>query len=112
MAQKRKTPIIKTGSISYGRNVVRNIISLAAKEIAGVSGLHGKGIRIEVFGLNINAEVYIVMEYGYSVPDVAYRVQENIKRGVETMTEYKIDTVNVNVLGVRFPNEEIVNAPM
>jgi len=105
MAQKKRTPIIKTGSISYGRNVVRNIISLAAKEISGVTSLHGKGIRLWVFGKNINVDVYIVMEYGYSVPDVAYRVQENIKRGVETMTEYKIDTVNVNVLGVRFPSD-------
>ena len=105
MSQKKKTPIIKTGSISYGRNVVRNIISLAAKEISGVSSLHGKGIRTEVYSKNINVDVYIVMEYGYSVPDVAYRVQENIKRGVETMTEYKIDTVNVNVLGVRFPSD-------
>ena len=112
MAQMKKTPIIKTGSISYGRNVVRNIISLAAKEIAGVTSLHGKGIRIEVYGLRINADVYIVMDYGYSVPDVAYRVQENIKRGVETMTEYHVETINVNVLGVRFPNDEIVNTPV
>ena len=104
MAQRKKTPIIKTGSISYGRNVVRNIISLAAKEISGVSSLHGKGIRFEVYGKSINVDVYLEIEYGYSVPDVAYRVQENIKRGVETMTEYKIDTVNINVLGVRFPN--------
>jgi len=108
MAQRKKTPIIKTGSISYGRNVVRNIISLAAKEISGVSSLHGKGIRIEVYGKNINVDVYLVIEYGYSVPDVAYRVQENIKRGVETMTEYKIDTVNISVLGVRFPNDAVV----
>ena len=112
MANRKKTPIIKTGNISYGRNVVRNIILLAAKEIAGVSRLHGKGIRIEVYGKNINVDVYIVMEYGYSVPDVAYRVQENIKRGIETMTEYKIDTVNINVLGVRFPNEEVENTPI
>ena len=105
----KKTPIIKTGSISYGRNVVRNIISLAAKEISGVSALHGKGIHTEVYGENINVDVYIVMEYGYSVPDVAYRVQENIKRGVETMTEYRIETVNVNVLGVRFPKDEVIN---
>ena len=105
MAQRKKTPIIKTGSISYGRNVVRNIISLAAKEISGVTSLHGKGIRLWVFGKNINVDVYIVMKYGYSVPDVAYRVQENIKRSVETMTDYKIESVNINILGVHFPGE-------
>ena len=108
MAQQKKTPIIKIGSISYGRNVVRNIISLAAKEISGVAALHGRGIRLEVYGKTINCDIYVVTEYGYSVPDVAYRVQENIKRGVETMTEYKVETININVLGVHFPNEEII----
>ena len=108
MAQQKRTPIIKTGSISYGRNVGRNIISLAAKEISGVAALHGRGIRLEVYGKTINCDVFIVMEYGYSVPDVAYRVQENIKRGIETMTEYRMDTINISVLGVHFPNEEAI----
>ncbi|MDR1094166.1 MAG: Asp23/Gls24 family envelope stress response protein [Clostridiales bacterium] len=98
--------MIKTNNSLYGRNVVRDIIALAAKEISGVANLHGRGIRAELSGKVINVDVYLVIEFGYSVPDVAYRVQDNIKRSVETMTEYSIDTVNVSVLGVRFHNEE------
>ena len=97
--------IVKASGLLYGRNVVKDIIILAAKEIGGVACLQGKGIRAEIFGKNINVDVYLVIEFGNSVPDVAYRVQENIKRSVETMTEYKIDTVNINVLGVRFPGD-------
>jgi len=91
----------------YGRNVVRDIIALAAREIGGVAALHGRGIRAELSAKVISVDVYLVIEFGYSVPDIAYRVQENIKRSVETMTEYKVDTVNVNILGVHFPNEEV-----
>ncbi|GHV00510.1 hypothetical protein FACS1894211_07980 [Clostridia bacterium] len=103
---RKKVNAVKTDNLFYGRNVVRNIIALAAKEIGGVASLQGRGIRAELFGKNINVDVYLIIEFDYSMPDVAYRVQENIKRSVETMTEYKIDTVNVNVLGVRFPGAE------
>ena len=111
---RKNVNVVKTGTLLYGRNVVRDIIALAAKEINGVACLQGKGIRAELFGKNINVDVYLVIEFGYSVPDVAYRVQENIKRSVETMTEYKIDNVNINILGVQFPGdkEETDNVPV
>ena len=107
-----KFHIVKADNLTYGRNVVRNIIALAAKEISGVYSLHGKGINMDLAGSRINVDVFITIEHGFSVPDVAFRVQENLKRSVETMTEYHIDTVNVNVLGVHFPNEETVNVPI
>ena len=103
---RKGVKLISADNLLYGRNVVRDIIALAAKEISGVASLQGRGMRADLISRDINVDVYLVVEFGYSVPDVAYRVQENIKRSVETMTEYKIDTVNVNVLGVRFPNEE------
>ena len=103
---RKNANIVKASGLLYGRNVVKDIIILAAKEIGGVAYLQGKGIRAEIFGKNINVDVYIVIEFGNSVPDVAYRVQENIKRSVETMTEYKVDTVNINVLGVLFPGDK------
>ena len=101
----KKVSTVKTGSLFYGRKVVRDIIALAAKEISGVAHLHGKGIRADIFGRDINVDVFLDIDFGYSVPDVAYRIQENIKRSVETMTEYKIDTVNINILGVSFPGD-------
>ena len=38
--------------------------------------------------------------------DVAFRVQENIKSSVESMTEYKVEAVNVHVVGVNFSEVE------
>lgn len=105
MANKKHS--VRQDGLLYGRNVVKDIISLAAKEMSGVASLHGKGIHIDLFGKTINVDVYLIIDSGYSVPDVAYRVQENIKSSVETSTEYKIDTVNVNVLGVRFSSDAV-----
>ncbi len=91
-----------TGKVNYGHKVVVSIISLAAMEIRGVAGLRGKGIRTDMNGDTINVDVYIDVMIGFSCAEVAYRVQENIKRIVESMTSYKAGTVNVNVLGVCF----------
>lgn len=91
-----------TGEVSYGHNVVTSIVALAAQEIKGVSGLQGKGIRTETIAGTINVDVFIDVCIGVKCADVAFRVQENIKRSVETMTKYKVGVVNVNIMGVSF----------
>lgn len=91
-----------SGDVTYGHNVVMSIISLAACEIKGVVGLAGKGVRTETVSDTINVDVYIDVAFGCSCSDVAYRVQENVKRGIETMTDFKVGVVNVNILGVTF----------
>jgi len=100
-----------TGGVTYGRKVVNSIISLAAQEINGVAGLQGRGCRTEVAGGNINVDVFVDVFAGENCPDVAFRVQENIKRNIETMTAFKVDVINVNILGVsskRAPVKEVL----
>ena len=91
-----------TGEVTYGHNAVMSIVRLAAQEIKGVVGLQGKGIRTETIGNTINVDVFVNVEFGVKCSDVAFRVQENIKRSVETMTSFKVGVVNVNIMGVSF----------
>ena len=91
-----------TGEVTYGHNVVMSIVGLAAQENKGVVGLQGKGIRTETIGNTINVDVFVNVEFGVKCSDVAFRVQENIKRSVETMTSFKVGVVNVNIMGVSF----------
>ena len=102
MAIKPRINSKNSGDVTYGQNVVLSIISLATCEIKGVVGLVGKGVRTETVSDTINVEVYINVAFGSSCSDVAYRVQENIKRSVETATSFKVGVVNVNILGVTF----------
>jgi len=94
------------GDVTYGRNVLKSIITLAAQEINGVSCLDGKEVRIDVNGNVINVDIYIKVNYGISCKQVAFKVQENIKNSVETMTDYKVKFINVNILGVAFVKPE------
>ncbi len=91
-----------TGKVSYGHKVIVSIISLATMEIRGVSCLSGSKIKTEVRRDIINVDVFIDVTFGSSCADVAFRVQENVKRSIETMTNFKVGTINVNVLGVCF----------
>ena len=36
------------------------------------------------------------------MPDIAYKVQENIKNGLSSMLDTEIDSINVHVQGVDF----------
>ncbi len=61
-----------------------------------------KGVKVEVGERQTALDLYVVMEYGIRIPEVARRVQENVKRAVESMTYLEVVEVNVHVAGVSF----------
>ncbi len=90
------------GDIVYGNHVLLSIVQLATQEISGVGSISGKGVKIDVVGDTVNVRVGINVLYGVSCADVAFRIQSNIKRNVETSTTYKVGKIDVNILGVDF----------
>lgn len=51
-------------------------------------------------GRTVNANVYINIEYGCSIPEIALEVQEKVKDAIEAMTGYDVQFVDVIVEGV------------
>lgn len=100
MSAKRNS-IISNG-ITYGHNVLRSIIRLAAQEISGVESVCGRGVRCFASGDTIDADVYLEVNSEVSCSDIAYRVQDNIKKSIETMTYYKMGVININIISVKF----------
>ncbi|MCL2861362.1 MAG: Asp23/Gls24 family envelope stress response protein [Firmicutes bacterium] len=95
-----------TGDVTYGNKVVEGIIELAAKEINGVASLSGKGVKCEVVGETVNVEVFVNVYHTVSCPDMAFRVQENVKKTLESMTNYKAGNIDVNVLELTIEGAE------
>jgi len=109
------------GTIKIANQVVAIIAGLAASEVEGVAGMSGglaggiaellgrkdltKGVKVEVGEKEAAVDLYIVVNFGVRIPDVAIQVQENVKRAIETMTGLKVVEVNVHVQGVVFPQE-------
>ena len=104
------------GDIRIADEVIRIVASLAAQEVPGVVSMSGgltdginrflgkenasKGVRLKFEGKTVNASVYINVEYGYCIPEIALEVQEKVKEAVEAMTGYEVQFVDVNVEGV------------
>lgn len=105
-------------NVTYKKKVVISIVSLATQEINGIASISRNSVSMlkSAFSKNVNRgiivnfdqnnkvtiDVFVNVKFGYSVKDVAFRVQENIKSSVESMTEFKVANVNVQVVGVTF----------
>ena len=68
----------------------------------GVELLGGKkkGLKIYFEKNGIYADISVIVDYGYNVPEVAFKIQQTVKHNVEAMTNYKVAKVDVYVEGV------------
>ncbi len=105
------------GKVVYNVGIVKGIVRLAVEDVEGVAiqdknkkavKKSSDGIKVETSNNNINVSVNVDVYYGYSIPDVAYNIQRNVKHSVESMSKYKIGTIDVKVTGVIFPDENSV----
>ena len=55
----------------------------------------------------INIDVTVDVVYGYNVPDIAFEIQQSIKHNIESMSKYKVDSVDVHFSGVIFNENSI-----
>ena len=109
------------GTVKIADEVVRVIAGLAATEVPGVADMSGglvggiaerlgrknlaKGVKVEVGEKEAAIDLYVVVDYGVRIPDVAAEIQRKVKQAVEGMTGLKVVEVNVHVQGVNFGPE-------
>ena len=65
-----------------------------------------KGIKVDINEKEAKIDVNIIVEYGIRIPDVAFEIQNRVKKSVETMTGLKVSNVNVHVQGVNMTEEK------
>ncbi|HHW10988.1 MAG TPA: Asp23/Gls24 family envelope stress response protein [Firmicutes bacterium] len=110
------------GELRIANEVVAVIAGLAATEVEGVAGMSGgiaggiaemlgrknlaKGVKVEVGEEQAAVDLFVVVDYGVRIPDVAWKIQDNVKNAVESMTGLDVVEVNVHILGVHIPPEE------
>lgn len=113
-----------SGKITLDRKILVSIINLAAKEINGVESVtnssrpwikrlfnkydDGVEIKFEKNGA-LTVDVFVNIYVGYSVPDIAYRIQENVRNSLATMVALKPLKINVHVINVEC-DKEVENA--
>ena len=61
----------------------------------------GRGIKVVTSGDRIFIDVFVIIKYGVSINAVAESLKESVKYKVEKFTGMIVDTVNVNIIGVK-----------
>lgn len=109
------------GGVKIADEVVAIIAGIAATEVPGVAGMSGgiaggiaemlgrknlsKGVKVEVGEKEAAVDLYIIVEYGSRIPDVAWEIQEKVKKSVETMTGLNVIEVNIHIQGVNIEKD-------
>ena len=105
------------GEVRIASDVVAAIAALAATEIDGVYSMAGnitneligklgmknlsKGVKILMEGGIVRVDMMVVVNYGYSIPEVSEQVQERVGQQIENMTGLSVSEVNVRIAGVK-----------
>ena len=110
------------GNVNISEDVIVTISNIAANEIEGVAGVYSgiadalleifrgkkfnKGVSVVLEEEKISVTIIIDVEYGRIIPEVAKKVQKNVKNAIESMTEREVNEVNVHVHGVVIKSEK------
>ena len=110
----------ENGSINISEEVIAAIAVGAVREVEGVSGMMTgmggsvtdlvnnrknaqkvtKGVKIDMTGTALTLDLYLTVEYGHAIPEVAENAQKAVASAVEAMTGCPVGTVNIHVGGV------------
>ena len=110
------------GRIEVFPSAVAAIAGHAAMRCYGISGMAGRGLRdgfaellrrenvdkgvdVEQTEEGLVIDVYVIVQYGIRITEVAHNLQETVKFEVERSVNVPIVRVNVNVQGVREEKE-------
>lgn len=112
------------GNLNIADDVLNTIAAIAASEIKGVTTLGssiasgivemfggkkstGKGVKVETKEGEMKIDISLVVDYGVRIPDVAWEVQDNVKKSIEAMTGLQVAQINIHVQGINFGDEDI-----
>ncbi len=103
------------GTIKIYKSAIASVVAIAASEVEGVKAVsRGAWIRfLELFGAkvtriavdldnngNVSLALPLIMKYGYHVPDVAIKVQENVRQAVERSTNLSVKDIDICVKSI------------
>lgn len=111
------------GATSIADEVVANIAGVAAREVKGVSklgassirrtiverlgagGAKPRGVEVEVGKKEAIVDMNITVLYGHNIPDVADRVRKNVAERLQNLCGLVAKEVNLNIVGIDFPEQ-------
>lgn len=111
----------EVGNVTISEDVVSVIAGVATSEVKGVASMAGsiaggiaeilgkknmgKGVKVILDGNTAVIDLHITVVYGSKIPEVAWEIQEKVKKAVESMTGLDVEKVNIYIEGVVIEKE-------
>jgi uncharacterized alkaline shock family protein YloU len=113
----------RLGRVEVAPSAIAGLAGVAVLECYGVVGLtyptlrsglaqvlrgesYRRGVQVRVVDQRIVVDLYVVLEYGVRICEVAHNITENVKFRVEKALGVPIEEVNVHVQGLRVSPKE------
>lgn len=113
------------GKVEIAPDVIEIIAGIAASEVEGISSMrgsfasdvverfgkksHSKGVKVELTNQDIIIDLFVVIDFGVSIPKVAEKLQTNIRQTLKNMIALDVSEINVHVVGIQMEQEKSEN---
>lgn len=117
MSEQKYVP--NTGSLRISQDVIASIARYAATDMEGVTSLAPmpgnltgwlerqplRPISIQLEDGVAVIDIRVRVRHGAKIPELAKKLQTNVKEAVQNMTGIVVSKVNLQIAGVDFPEE-------
>ena len=89
---------------------VKGVASMSGGFAGGIAEVFGrknlsKGVKVVTKNDVTTVDLYVIVKYGYRIPDLAYEIQENVKNTIDALSGITVDAVNIHVQGIDYSDE-------
>lgn len=61
-----------------------------------------KGVKLAKEREKIKIDVFLVLEYGFRIPQIAWEAQRNINKALQDMISIPVSAINIHINGIHF----------
>ena len=107
-----------TGSVTVTNEAVAHVVGLTVLECYGVVGMAAssltqgvarlltrdrltQGVTVRRNGAGLAIDLYVVIEFGLNLADVAANVRSRVQYQVEKLTQMPVHTLQIHIQGVK-----------
>ncbi|MBQ8164417.1 MAG: Asp23/Gls24 family envelope stress response protein [Clostridia bacterium] len=89
------------------KSVARMSVGIAGGIVEAL-GRHNpaKGVKVEMQDDEAVIDLYVIVNYGSRISDIAWEIQEHVKDSVERLTGVVVSAVNIHIQGIEFAKKK------
>lgn len=104
-------------NLTVSDEVISTIVEKTVMSIPGIYDINGgiidgitnmlgskrmRGIKVDIDNKSVSIDIYVIVEYGVKIPDIAWDIQDKVKKIIEDMTGLSVTAVNIHIQGINF----------